>query len=246
MMMIKKYIVFILAVFVQLSAGAQVRGLYNGNLNQNSNRLQGKLMGEIYYLNPVSNANYFLQPDWKDGVITLKDGDVFDSIRMRYMAFGDELVAYNNNIHSLFIVDKNTVKQFTFREHIKGEVFAERKFVNLDFLGLPLNRIYFEELYSGTAKLFSFHHIEEEKVSPYIDLNGKMYDVEFRLKTTYYILSDSIGFTRIQLKKRSFYSLFPENRKEIKKILRKNRINITNQVSAIEALKILDEAGYFK
>ncbi len=165
---------------------------------------------------------------------------------MRQTCFWDILNTNSLNNVGFTLSDRKgkvEVKQFTFREHIKGEVFAERKFVNLDFLGLPLNRIYFEELYSGTAKLFSFHHIEEEKVSPYIDLNGKMYDVEFRLKTTYYILSDSIGFTRIQLKKRSFYSLFPENRKEIKKILRKNRINITNQVSAIEALKILDEAG---
>jgi len=245
-MMIKKYLVYILMAFMQMNAGAQIRNLYNNNLNQDSNRMQGKLAGEIYYLNPVSNANYFLQPDWTIGTVMLKDGDVFEGIRMRYMAFGDELVAYNNNMRCLFIIDKNTVRQFTFREHIEAEVFAERKFVNLDSLDLPLNRSYFEELYTGTGKLFSFHQIEEEKVSPYTGQNGKMYDVEFRLKTTYYILTDFIGFSKIQLKKRSLYSVYPENKKEIKKLFRKNKINIIDQNSAIEALKILDEAGYFK
>ena len=246
MMMIKKYLLFIFIILLQITSVAQIRGLFNSSLNQNSNRLQGKLMGEIYYLNPLSNANYFLQPDWIEGTIMLKDGDVYEGIRMRYMAFGDELVAYNNNMHSLFIIDKNTVKQFTFREHKAGEEFTERKFVNLDSLDLPLNKSYFEELYAGKAKLFSFHQIEEEKVSPYTDENGKMYDVEFRLKTYYYILSNSTGFARIQLKKRSYYSLFAENKKDIKKIFRKNKVNITNEVSAIEALKILEVAGYFK
>ena len=246
MMMIKKYILFIFIVSTQINAGAQIRSLYNSNLNQNSNRLQGKLSGELYYVNSVSNTNYFLQPEWIEGTITLKDGDIFKGIKLRYMAFGDELVAYNSNMHFLFIVDKSTVKQFTFLDKVQGSVLTERKFVNLDSLNLPLNKCYFEELYSGTAKFFSFHQIEEEKVSPYTDINGKMYDVEFRLKTTYYILSDLSGFSRIQLKKRSLYSFYPENKKEIKKLLRKSRVNFSDEYSAIQALKLLDSAGFYK
>jgi len=59
-------------------------------------------------------------------------------------------------------------------------------------------------------------------------------------------LSDLRGFSKIQLRKRSLYSLYPENKKEIKKLLRKNKINFTNEYSAIQTLKLLDSAGLFK
>jgi len=246
MMIIKKYMIILFVVTLQLAAGAQNSNLYNRNLNQNSNRLQGKLMGEVYHLNSVSNANYFLQKEWVEATITLKDGDVFEGVKIRYMAFGDELVAYNNSNHSLFIVDKSTVEQFTFLSPGVGSLFVKRKFINLDSLDLSLNKSYFEELYSGTAKLLSFHAIEEQKVTPYTDSNGKMYDVEYRLKTMYYILSDEKGFSKIQLKNRSLYSVYPENKKAIKKLLRKNKTNLSDEASAIQVIKLLDSAGFLK
>jgi hypothetical protein len=242
----KKYMIILFILLLQWVASAQYSGLNNENLNHNSNRLQGKLTGQVYYLSLTSNANYFLQQDWVEGTITLKDGDVFEGLRMRYMAYGDELIAYNSNISALFIVDKNTVKQFTFKTLLSSGNFAERKFINLDSLDVFLDRTYFEELYSGTVKLLVFYQIEETKISPYVDRSGKMSDTEFKLKTIYYLLTDSIGLTRIQLKNRSLFTLYPENKKEIRRLLRQNRIAIVDEHSAIQVFKLLDENGYLK
>jgi hypothetical protein len=96
------------------------------------------------------------------------------------------------------------------------------------------------------AKLFAFYQIEEIKVSPYNDNSGKIRDTEFRLKTIYYMLSSKLGLTRIQLKNRSLFTLYPENKKEIRRLLRKNRISIVDEHSAIQAFKLLDESGYLK
>jgi hypothetical protein len=243
---IKKYLIVIFVVSLQLIAGAQNSGLYSHVLKQNSNRYKGKLMGEVYYLNAISNSRYFLQPDWTEGIIKLKDGDVFDGVKMRYMAYKDELVAYNENNHALFIVDKNTVSEFIFRVPGNNDAITERKFVNLDSLNLPNNKSYFELVYSGTAKLFAFHKIEEEKVTPYNYKDGKMYDVEFRLRTQYYIMSDVKGFVKLQLKNRSLYSVYNENKKEIRKLLRKNKISISDKESAKQAFVLLDSGGLLK
>jgi hypothetical protein len=153
---------------------------------------------------------------------------------------------YNGNIKRLFIADKNTVKQFTFKTPLSSGNFAERKFINLDSLDVFLDRTYFEELYSGTVKLLVFYQIEDTKISPYVDRSGKMSDTEFKLKTIYYLLTDSIGLTRIQLKNRSLFSLYPENKKEIRRLLRKNRIAIVDEHSAIQAFKLLDDNGFLK
>lgn len=245
-MIVKKYI-SILFVFLQIFSGAQNTGLYKLNLDQKSNRLSGKLMGEVFYISAISNAHYFLQSEWTEGTITLKDGDVFSGIKMRYMAFGDELVAYNEINHSLFIVDKNTVSQFSFlKTSANSGSSIERKFINLDSHKIAFNKSYFEELYSGTSKLLCFHQIEQEKVNPYTDIDGRMYDTVFRLNNTYYILSVTFGINKIQLKNRSIYSVYPENKKEIRKILRKNKISIVDENSVIQAVKLLDSIGLFK
>lgn len=241
-----KYMVIVFIMLLQGAASAQYSGLYGENLNQNSNRLQGKLTGEVFYLSLISNASHFLQPDWVEGTITLKDGDVFEGVRIRYMAYGDELVAYNSNIHTLFIIDKNTVKQFTFKTPLSSGNFTERKFINLDSLDVFLDRTYFEELYSGTIKLLAFYQIEETKVSPTIDRSGKLSDTEFQLKTIYYILSNINRFTRFQLKNRSLFTLFPENKREIRKLFRKNKINIIDESSAVQAFELLDANGFLK
>lgn len=246
MMNIYKYMVLVLILLLHGVATAQDSGLYNSGFSGNSNRLQGKLTGEVFFLSLNSNSSHFLQQEWVEGTITLKDGDVFEGVRMRYKAIDDELVAYNSNIQTLFIVDKNTVKQFTYKVPSESGNFTERKFVNLDSLDTYLGRTFFEELYSGSAKLFAFYQIEEIKVSPYNDNSGKIRDTEFRLKTIYYLLTDSIGLTRIQLKNRSLFTLYPENKKEIRRLLRKNRISIVDEHSAIQAFKLLDESGYLK
>lgn len=238
-----KYLVILFVVSFQMGAGAQNSSLYIKNLNQKSNRLQGKLQGEIYHLNVIRNANYFLQKDWVEGTIVLKDGDLFEGIRMRYMAYGDELVAYNDNNYSLFIVDKSTVKQFTLKESSGYSGFIQRKFITLDSLYLHQSKTYFEELFSGSVKLLAFHLIEETTVRPYKDAYGNLSDTEFNSETLYYILSDNKGLSKIKLRNRSLIKLYPEYKKEIRKQLRKNRINIYNESSAIQACDVLDETG---
>lgn len=246
MKMVKKYMMCFLLFSIQYMGSAQNSGISISNLSKDSNRFQGKLTGEIYYLSPVSNANYFLQKDWEDGTIILKDGDVFENMRMRYMAYGDELVAYNVNNRTLFVVDKSIVKEFIFYSHSETGKLTEQKFINIDSLNLLFNKSYFHELYSNTSKLLCFYQVEQNKVSPYIGVGGKMYDIEFRLKTMYYILSNEKGLEKIQLRNRSLFNIYPEHKKEIKKILRKNKINITDESSVIQAVKTLDSMGFFK
>jgi hypothetical protein len=246
MMILRKYILVFILVLVQIFATAQNSVLINSNLDGNSNRVQGKLSGEIYYLNPISNKNYFLQKDWEIGTIILKDGDVFENLRMRYMVYGDELVAYNDNTRSLFVVDKNTVKEFTFYASSGTGNLVSQEFINLDSLNPPPYKSYFQKLYWGGGKLLRFHQLEVEKVSPYTGADGKMYDSEYRLRTLYYILSENDNFSRIQLKNRSFFTLYPEQKKTMRKLFRKNRINVSDEKSAILAVKLLDTEGFLK
>jgi hypothetical protein len=241
-----KYLVILFIVLIQSNAIAQNAGLFYTDLNQNSNRLQGKLQGEIYYLNVISNANYFLQSDWLEGAITLYDGDIFEGLKMRYLAYGDELVVYNENNRALFIVDKSTVKQFTVIDSELSQSSKQRKFINLDSLKIAQNKTFFEELYSGSLQLLAFHRIEMKKVRPYTDVSGRLADTEYLLDTKYYVLAGDKSLERIQLKANYIAKLFPENKKEIRQQLRKSRINIKDEKTAIQAFRVLDDSGLLK
>ncbi|GEM_PF-710086 len=225
---------------------AQETGLYYNALNSNSNRLSGKLQGEIYYINVISSVNYFLQPDWEKGEIRLKDGDVFGEVQMKYNAYDDELVAYNENNKTLFIVDKNTVQEFIFYPE-PGQVGSRiRKFVNLDSLQLNNDRTFFEQLYLGSAMLLAFHKVEMKKTRLYTDSTGKLTDTEYEHKISYYYYSPQKGMVKIKLKNHSIQQIFPEQKKEIRKNLRKAKININNEGTAIHAFEVLDKSGFLK
>lgn len=239
---VKILVLITFAVLYYSAALAQKTGFYWYNLNENSNRLQGKLKGEIYTISAIGSENIFYQQDWKEATITLTDGDVFENVKLRYLAYGDEIIAYNENVRKLFKVEKETVKQFTY---IDEDTNKEIKFVNVCSEELFNGCRFFEELYSGNSKLMAFHFVEEIKVNPYTDRRGFMRDSEYRMNISYFLFNDTRGFVKVKSSRRSLVKNFPDKKREIKKLMRKNKQIIIDQNSMIQAIALIDEAGLF-
>lgn len=239
------YLIFLLLILSKSAVLSQSAGTW-GTFNENSNRLKGKLMGEVYNLSQVANYNFFLLKDWMTGTITLTDGDIIYDVKMRYLVYGDEIVVYNENIGTLFTVEKKTVEEFAFKVPLSAGSFKERKFINLNSMDLAGGKSYFEELYTGSAQLLAFHHVDEVKVNPFTDNMGIMRDSEYRLNVTYYLFSEESGLTKVQRKKASMLKLYPENKKEIRKLFRTNKLLISDEWSFIQAFRLLDEAEILK
>lgn len=229
--------VFISIVLAGFSAVAQNTGLHWDNLNTGSNRLQGKIMGETYYVTSEANNYYFLHYDWLPGTLKMVDGDEYDDLFLRLDAYNDELVAYNNRIRALFVLEKELVKEFDITEGEKTMTFIKH------FDDERGKSRYFEELYSGSVELLVFHHVDEVKVSPYKDRLGVLRDTEFHLNKDYFIYSPENGFRKIKLNRRSFYKAFPENKREIKKNFRKNKVVTVEEYFVVQVVRWLDEAG---
>ena len=62
------YKIIILLLFTSLVVKAQYPGMLK-TFNEYSNRLDGKLTGEVYYMTSIANSNFFLQKDWVDGLL---------------------------------------------------------------------------------------------------------------------------------------------------------------------------------
>lgn len=232
------FAVFTIVLF-SYQGSAQKSDFHWKQLNSSSNRLKGKLTGTVYTLSLKSNANYFLQNNWIEGSITLEDNDVFDSLMLRYNAFEDLLVVYNNTLRTMFIADKEKVKSFTFSE-------GNQKFARYFYNGYPKGYRYFEVLYEGNRDFLAFREIIEEKTKPYHGYFGNMMDVQYVKRYSYYMYSPETGFRKIKLRRRSVLNVFPENKKEIRRLLRKNKVNILEESDMIRAFELLDTNGYFQ
>lgn len=238
MLKIMTAIFTILLVALQLSA--QNFEFYWEQLNDSSNRLEGKLTGTVYVLTSKSNSNYFFHNDWLDGTITLEDGDVYEGLSLRLQAFDNELVVYNNNLRNLFVIDKEKVKSFTVQTPS-----GSQRFVKIYFDGYPRGNRYYEVLYDGRRKMLAYHEVLEEKTRPYIDQFGIMKDTNFRLNTIYFMHSPESGFERIRLRRRSLLANFSDDKREIRRLLRRNNVDVFEEKGMIRAFKLLDDSGYF-
>ena len=239
-----KYLLFLFAILFSVCTDGQNTSFYLGKLNESTNRLQGKLRGEYYYNSLVGNEYFFLHKKWSDATITLIDGDVFENVKVRYLAYGDELISYNENIKSYFFkIDKDIIKQFTIETILNSGNVKHQKFIKLYYDGLTKGDRYFEELYSGTRSLLLYYTIRGTKVRPFKDNSGILQDTEYRMHVTYFMYSPDEGYTKIHKTKRAFRAALPDNKKEIRKLFRKNKLNIFDDASMIQAFKLLEEAN---
>ncbi len=238
-----KYILICWFLSTAVESTAQSAGLYNPVLQQSSNSLFGKIIGEVFYMPPGANSNYFLHSEWVKGTIIFRSGEVFNNYRLRYNAFEDELIAYNGNTNVMMKVDKEKVQEFVLNLSETGAKNADMLIVNIDSASNIQNTNYFECLYRGTIMLLISNRIVELKVSPYHDSSGRLRDTEFVLRKANFIYSSKTGTSRVRFSNYSVASLYPENKREIKKTLRQNRMRITDARSAALALELLDKKG---
>lgn len=237
----KKYIGIVFYILLAWSGAAQNSGFYWNKLDDSSNRLQGKLMGQVYYITALANNNFLYPDEWMVGSVTLVDGDKFENLKLRYQVFTDELIAYNEKKNALYFVEKELVKSFTFEtdDHT-------RNFVNMSKGKGDGKSQYFEELYSGSVNLVVFRYLYEQKVIPFRDQWGILRDIEYRLKMDYYMQSGDKPIQKILPKLSALKKTFPEHKKEIKKLFRKNDTYIHDLRTFVQAFRLLDEAGLLK
>lgn len=189
---------------------------------------------------PEGNSNHFYHSEWLEGSILLTDGDRYEGVRLRYLAYGDELVAYNSNLRQLFIVDKEKVAEF----EVAGSG-GTQKFVRLYFDGLFSGDRYFEQLYAGSRQLLAFRFIEKLQSGLYKDSSGRLRNTKYKMNTHYYMYAPETGYKKLRTNRKSVLSLFPDKKKELRRLIRKSNSSVKNETGLIQIFSLMEEEGYF-
>ncbi|WP_167605642.1 hypothetical protein [Maribellus sediminis] len=205
-----------------------------------SNTTNYKIPGKQFYPIYIPRGSQFYDDNWETGSVVLINGDVYTNLHLKYNTVDDELIYLNTNNRRAITIDKDAVSEFVFDKRVK----ASQRFKKMEFDRIPKGDHYFEMLYEGRLQLVIFNRTMEEKTSPYKDRNGLLQVSDFVLRRNYYICFPDMHFEKVKLKRGSLLALFPDKKKELRKLLRKDKNSFRTNEEAIRATQLI-ETNFF-
>lgn len=200
-----------------------------------------KIKGVRFFPYSTYRGFPFLNDNWIIGNVVFADGELSDTLNIRYSSYADELLYYNRNNSTQIVIDKASLNGFSFVEK-NG---FERVFKKLNYDGYWKGYHYFEILSEGETELLCYRKVELLNSWTYKDESGKMKNMEYTPAYVYYFYSPEKGFTSVRMNLLSLLSKFDKTQqKPIKRMLRKKRIRIEGEGSFIRAWNAINGEGY--
>lgn len=233
------YRIICTAVLALFFIGATAQEMHSQliRLDTSSNTLNYKIPGKRYYLIPSYIGSQFTTDEWIVADLILENGDRYDSILIKLNSFLDEIIMYNERAGAAIEIDKTVISEFFVKYEDGHSEHFKKTFVDL----YPKGDRYLSIMYEGKSKLFLWHRTVEEKVSVYRDDRGIMHDSMYKLTKEYYLVFPDQKIAKFPPKRRSFIELFPEQKKQVKRIIRKNHISFETENEIIQAVKLVEK-----
>lgn len=199
-----------------------------------------KIEGSRYLSYDYHSGNPFLSDKFVKGEIEFLDGKKIEDLQLRYSEYRDELIYFNTSISAQIIIDKTSLRGFS----LTDELGIRRIFRQQYYTGyLPGNR-FFEVLDNGEISLLAYRLVILESCITYRDINGRLNSMSYDKEYSYYLYNPKKGYQLIKITRNSLLSLFAKsNQILVKKILRKNKLYITDESSFVKAWNLVKENG---
>jgi hypothetical protein len=207
----------------------------------NRNWDAGKIKGVRNLTNPSYTGFPFLNDTWDPGKVYFTNGEIADSLNLRYSSFKDELVYYNKAITSQIVIDKISLNGFMFTDKMN----RARVFRKLYYDGFIKGDRFFEVLSEGQTDLLAFRRVSLAGTSVYKDEAGFLKNMVYNNDYQFYFYSPENGFTSVRINQGGLLAKFKkEEQIQIKKLIRKNKIRIFGEESFVRAWKVVEKEGY--
>lgn len=200
-----------------------------------------KIKGTRQEIYSIYEGKPYFTDNWCLGKIQLVNGESIDSLYLKYSSFKDELIYFNPKINAQIKIDKAIISAFTFTDEY-GQSYSFKKY---PFDNYAKSDRYFEILAVGDIDLLCYKKVDLNEVPPYHDTKGILKNMAYRQGYLYYFYTPQNGFASVKPSKSGLLSRFnKEAQRPIKKLLRKNKIYILDELSFIEGWKTIEKAGF--
>jgi hypothetical protein len=197
-----------------------------------------KIKGTTNYPYPAAAGHPYLTEKFVRGEIEFPDGTKISDIQMRYSEYRDEIIYYNNIISAQIIIDKISLKGFSFTDSMRVKHVFRQQYYN----GFSPGNRFFEVLVDGEVSLLAYRKVVLETCAPYSDVFGRLNNMSYQETFAYYLYHPRKGYESIRINKNSFLTLFSKpNQIQVKKILRKNGVKLNSEEGLVKAWKLIKE-----
>lgn len=207
-------------------------------LEQNTFNSHQMLMGRK--MPPAgTKGDYYLNPHWQDGFITLKTGQTIQKYPLKYDIENDMLEIKANK--EVKILRGERVASFTWKDAVSQQ---EVQFINshaYKLEGTPLLG-FFELVVDGDVQLLS--KVEADVKDPtYVEgLDvGKRYS-EIVKKEVFYLSDESKALTKIK-KKKDLWQYFGEEKNAVKQYMKEQKLGVNDKADLAKIVSFFNETG---
>ena len=234
--MANRIVSVIIVVVVGLLLAPTLKAQENLPDNWNMEKIRGTRL--IPY--PAAEGNPYLTEKFLSGEIEFIDGEKIQDVGLRYSCYRDELVYFNKAISTQIVMDKLSLKGFSF---IDGNGIP-RVFRKQYYDGFMSGYRFFEVLSEGELSLLVYRKVGLLLCDVYLDDAGKQKNMSYQKDYSHFFYAPDKGYTFVRINKSSLLSKFAKpDQILVKKILRKNKVTVADEGSFIKAWNLIKENG---
>ena len=199
-----------------------------------------KIRGARHLPYPSAAGFPYLNDRFASGEIEFLSGIKVGNIGLRYSSYRDEIIYYNTAVNTQIEIDKISLKGFSYID----ENGNKRIFRRQHYDGYSSNERFFELLSDGEISLLVYRKVALQICSSYTDDAGKLKNMSYQNDYTFYFYAKDKGYEQVKITKSSLLSKFDKTtQKAVKRLLRKDGVQISDETSFIHAWNLIKENG---
>ena len=206
---------------------------------QTNSPFQTKLTGEAFVEYRGFRGEQYYNTEWAESDILLATGEIIQGEKLKYNGMFDELVWLNTTIPGLFKLDRPFIKEFWLKTTVANLIHFKR--INVNDSTIRHSDIYAEVAIEGKVSLYIQRKISVTDVLA-IPRDGKLYPLKFIGPTpVYYVkLPDHSYVAMNRISRSLFLKIFPEQKKQLNRLIRENHIDLRNEKGLNEIIVLLN------
>jgi hypothetical protein len=195
------------------------------------------LSGEVFQSGQASVGSQYFYEEWLEGDVLLKSGQLVERKMLRYNGLLDELIWMPAPTRSQVRVDKNMIAQFSFVLPGRSDkVVFENITIRPRFQSSEIN-ILAQALHKGKFSLYVHRKVKQKDELARRTERGVYFIPILEHDPVYYVVfSDNLAVPLRKLNNRSLLRVFPEQRREIRQLLRQEELRIRTEQDMVLAV----------
>ena len=192
---------------------------------------QKKLSGRFFVSSTMNYGSQFYYK-WANGDVIMDDGHIIRNKFIRYNRYYDELLWLRKSDYKTALLDKKTIDEFI--------IYSENNTPYAHFIKSRIKRWYQSDSTDVFLQVLAEGHLSLYAFRTVLVIRNK---IEIYDKDIYYLIMNN-EYYRIDASRRGLMRALPQNKTELRQIIRKNKLKVKSEPHLIKAIELLNKEYY--